>query len=150
MEVNKRKVDQLKSKVTNLTEKDGIIVPEDLDKDLKDIMAENTDEIMAKYGADSFEYIFWDQQKQAASQKRRCQIRWHPMMIRWCLHLKFISSSAYDALRSSGIVILPSERTLRDYSNWMPAKPGFSADVDGQLMKEAKITEIPEYKSMYV
>ena len=40
--------------------------------------------------------------------------------------------------------ILPLEHTLRDYSNWMPAKPGFS--VDRQLMKEAEITEIPEYK----
>lgn len=66
-------------------------------------------------------------------------------MASYDLHLKFISSSAYDALRSSGI-ILPSERTLRDYSNWMPAKPGFSADVDRQLMKEVKIAEIPEYK----
>ena len=28
----------------------------------------------------------------------------------------------------------------------MPAKPGFTPDVDRQLMKEAKIDEIPEYK----
>ena len=68
------------------------------------------------------------------------------MVIRWCLHLKFISSAAYDALRSSGIIMLPSERTIRDYSNWMPAKPGFTAEVDMQLMKEAKINEIPEYQ----
>ena len=77
-------------------------------------MMDNTDEIMKKYGADSFEYTFWQQQKEAASQKQRCQIRWHPMIIYWCLHLKFMSSSDYDAFRSSGIVILPSECTLRD------------------------------------
>ena len=77
-------------------------------------MMDDTDEIMKKYGADSFEYIFWQQQKEAASQKQRCQIRWHPMIICWCLQLKFMSSSGYDAFRSSGIVILPSERTLRD------------------------------------
>ena len=146
MEANKRKVDQLKAKVTTLTERDGIVVDENLDKDLREIMTDNTDEILKKYRADSFEYVFWEQQKEAASQKQRCQIRWHPMMVRWCLHLKFISSSAYDALRSSGIIILPSECKLRNYSNWMPAKPGFSADVDRQLMKEAKIAEIPEYK----
>ena len=86
--------------------------------------------------------VFWELQKEATSQKQRCQIRWHPI-IHWCL--KFISSSAYDALRSSGIIILPSKCMLRDYSNWMTAKPGprFSADVDRQLMKEAKIAEIP-------
>ena len=91
-------------------------------------------------------YIFWQQQKKAASKKHKHQIRLHPMMVRWCLHLKFISSSAYDASRSSGVIILPSERTLRDYNNWMPAKPGFTADVDRQLIKESKIDEIPEYK----
>ena len=147
MEANKRKVEQLKAKVTKMTKRDGILIDEDLDKDLREIMMDpdNTDEIMRKYGADSFECVLWQQQKEAASQKQRSQIRWHPMLIRWCLHLIFISSSAYDALRSSGIIILPSERTLRDYSNWMPAKPGFTPDVDRQLMKEAKIDEIPEY-----
>ena len=43
MEANKRKVDQLKDKVTTLTEKDGIVVDEDLDKE---IMTDNTDEIL--------------------------------------------------------------------------------------------------------
>ena len=36
MEANKRKVEQLKNKVTKVTERDGIIVDEDLDKDLRD------------------------------------------------------------------------------------------------------------------
>ena len=56
MEANKRKVELLKAKVTTLTERDGI-VDEDLDKDLREIMTDNTDEILKKYGADSFEYF---------------------------------------------------------------------------------------------
>ena len=39
---------------------------------------------------------------------------------------------------------MPSERTLRDYIDWMLAKPGFSAD--RHIMKEAKIAETPDYK----
>ena len=40
------------------------------------------------------------------------QVRWHPAMTTWCLHLNFLSSSAYHALRSSGVIKIPSKRTL--------------------------------------
>lgn len=89
----------------------------------------------------SFKRIFWDQQLEAANTKDRKQIRWHPAIIKWCLHLKFISSGAYHALQETGIITLRSERTLRDYTHWMPAKVGFMPEVDTQLVKEANISE---------
>ena len=49
-------------------------------------------------------------------------MKWHPLMIRLCLHLKYYSSTAYDILRD--VVHLPSLRTLRDYSNCVKTKPG--------------------------
>ena len=58
MEASKRKVELLKSKVAKLTERDGITVGEDLDKDLREIMIDKEDEIMKKYGANSFQHIF--------------------------------------------------------------------------------------------
>ena len=61
--------------------------------------------------------------------------------MKWCLHLKFISSGAYHALRKSGMITLPSERTLCDYTHWMPAKIGFMPEVDTQLVKEVNISE---------
>ena len=67
--------------------------------------------------------------------------RRHPAIIKWCLHLKFISSSACHASQESGIVTLTSERTLRDYTHWMPTKVGFMSGVDTQLVKEANISE---------
>ena len=38
------------------------------------------------------------------------------MIIRWCLHLRMLSGSAYDALRH--VLVLPSDRTLRDYTHY--------------------------------
>ena len=35
-------------------------------------------------------------------------------LCRWCLYLRHLSSSAYELLRDSGVVKLPSQRTLRD------------------------------------
>ena len=66
------------------------------------------------------------------------QMRWHPMMIKWCMNLRMLSSSCYDALRSTRVLKLPSERTLQDYTHIVKAKPGLQ-DVDEQLMKEAKL-----------
>ena len=60
-------------------------------------------------------------------------------MIKWCLNLKLLSSSAYHSLKTSGILVLPSERTLRDYTHWMRSDAGFSDSVDEQLLKEVGI-----------
>ena len=62
-------------------------------------------------------------------------------MVKWCLHPKFISSGPYHALRSAGLLTLPSERTLRDYTHWTTAGVGFLTEVDAQIVKEANIVE---------
>ena len=60
---------------------------------------------------------------------------WHPGIIKWCLYLRYQSSKAYETVRSSGVIKLPSQRTLRDYSHCVSSEPGFSIDVDLLLMK---------------
>ena len=61
-------------------------------------------------------------------------IRWHPAIIRWCLYLHHRSSGAYSTLRNSGVLKLPSERTLRDYRHFASATVGFTKDNDQQLL----------------
>ena len=100
-----------------------------------------TDRVHEEYPKGSFKRVFWDQQLEASKGKDSRQIRWHPAMIKWCLHLKFISSGAYHALRNAGVITLPSERTLRDYTHWIRAGVGFLPEVDAQLVKEPNILE---------
>lgn len=59
-------------------------------------------------------------------------------MIRWCLHLKLISTAAYSSLRSSGLLKLPSERTLRDYIQVVKSLPGLQDDSDQLFDEEVK------------
>ena len=68
------------------------------------------------------------------------------MIIKWCLHLKMISSAAYHAMRSSGFIKLPSERTLRDYTHLIKAATGIQPEVSVQLMKEAKVKDLEEWQ----
>ena len=63
---------------------------------------------------------------------------------RWCLYLRHLSSSAYEVLRNSGVLVLPSQRTLRDYTYYTESAPGFSLDVDTEIMDTASIQSCPE------
>ena len=72
-------------------------------------------------------------------------MRWHPLMIRWCLYLQHLSNKAYDTLRASGCVHLPSQRTLRDYSHCYESGTGFSDTVDEQILRAAKLSTSPDF-----
>ena len=88
--------------------------------------------------------LFWEQQQKACSLKDRRSMKWDPLMIRWCLYLRHLSSGAYETLRLSKAVVLPSQRTLRDYTHLTMASTGFSTDVDTQLIKMANLSSCPE------
>ena len=110
-------------------------------------MEENDDSIKKQFPDGTFRRLFWGQQKKAAGVSNPKQMRWHPMMIRWCLNLKLLSSAEYhDGLRSSGFITLPSERTLQDYMHYMKSSTGFQADVEQMLAEEAKLSEVPAWK----
>ena len=141
LDVKNKEIKRLQDKISYLTKQNGILLESNLESDFKDIMNEMTNKVHTEYPEGSFNRIFWDQQLKAANIKDRKQIRWHPAIIKWYLHLKFISSGAYHALQESGMITLPSERTFRDYTHWMPAKVGFMPEVDTQLVKEANISE---------
>ena len=60
------------------------------------------------------------------------------------------SSKAYETLRDSGCIHLPSQRTLRDYTNCVKASAGFSIEVNRQLMQVAHLTSCPDYEKLVV
>lgn len=81
---------------------------------------------------------------QAASLNDARQMRWDLIMVRWCLYLRHLSSSAYDMTRETGTIKLPSQRTLRDYTYHTKAVVGFSNEVDWYLSSAAKLPSCME------
>ena len=68
--------------------------------------------------------LMWEEQQ------KLCQVtpmarRYHPQFIRFCLSIQAKSSSAYDEL--SEMLILPSQRCLRNYKHAFAPKPGLTA-----------------------
>ena len=63
------------------------------------------------------------------------------MIIKFCLLIAAKSPSAYEALRfdikkGSGILVLPSQRTLRDYRNYICPKRGFNPEIVQELRRK--------------
>ena len=57
-----------------------------------------------------------------------------------------ISSAAYHAMRTSGFIRLPSERTLRDHTHYFKNQPGFLPELNQQVQKESSIDSLSESK----
>ena len=142
----RREADKLKKRIEELTAAQGVVLDETSQNDLVNIMKHNHANIHQQFPEGTFQRIFWDQQLQAAKVGNLRQIRWHPCMIKWCLNLRLISSAAYHAMRSSGFITLPSERTLRDYTNYIKGKLGFQQQVLEMLQRESNIDSLPESK----
>ena len=85
----------------------GITLSHDLSNDVK-IMNENQSKFTP------FVKLFWEQQK-AAFKKFPKAVRYHPMIVCFCILLASKSPSAYDEIRDSNILVLPIRRTLQDY-----------------------------------
>ena len=132
---------KLKKLVADRLESDGVCLEDDMQDDFGEILNEMTDEIRCSNPEDSLKRIFWDHQLEALQGKNPRQMRWHHAVIQMCLHLKFKSSSAYRSLRESGVITLPCERTLFDYSHWSKRTSGFSEILNKQWQKEADIID---------
>ena len=144
-----RQVGRLQVCLAEATEAVGEVVAPDTHKSLQSIMTENESSVYENFPPDSFGRIFWDQQKKAAKVSSS-GMRWHPLIIKWCIHLRHLSSGCYEALRKTGCLSLPSQRTLRDYTHFAKAISGFSTAVDKQLIEAAEIATCPEWKKCVV
>ena len=89
-----------------------------------------------------FMKLFWEEQ-QKYLQSSKSGIRYHPMVIKFCLLLASKSPAAYEALRfneksQSGVLVLPSQRTLRSYKNYIRPKQGFNKEIIEELSEKIK------------
>ena len=119
-------------------ERDGISVEPLVQDDLAQIAMSAENAVQKECPDGSLKKLFWNQQVEAL-RKNPKQMRWHPAFIRWCLYIRLKSSGAYTALRDSGVLRLPSERTLFDYTHWTRAAAGFHETLDVQLIAEANV-----------
>ena len=129
-------VEKLKRQLSHAI-KQGVTLRPDESADLASIMSETDKEVKESFSdPNCFQRLLWEQQQKYNSLKDKRGMRWHPMIIKWCIYLKGRSSGTYDALCNSGFISLPSERTLYDYTNITTKGTGYKVDVTDMLYKE--------------
>ena len=102
----------LKSEIQNLQNKiskSSMKVDDGLNADLIKIMSN-----AEKSEVSPFMKLFWEEQKNVSC---KTSIRYHPMIIRYCLALQAKSAAAYNEIRydektRTGFVVLPSQRRI--------------------------------------
>lgn len=106
--------------------KSNIEVDHELSNDFTRILDENDENVTP------FMNLFWQQQKKLFSSSKT-GVRYHPMIIRFCLSLAAKSPSCYEELRNSRVLVLPSQRRLKDYRNAIRPQRGFQEEVVKEL-----------------
>ena len=81
----------------------GVDVDDTTHEGLMDIVKQQGDLLLPP---NSFQELFWKQQKEAAAKSDSRCMRWHPLMIRWCLYIHHRSSGAYQVSTYSLVVYL--------------------------------------------
>ena len=128
-----------------------------LDSDSKKVSSELSSDFQKLFSqcnekeVPSFMKLFWDEQQKYISSSSPTSIRYHPMIIKFCLTLAAKSSSAYKDLRYDGttgaaILVLPGLRTLRDYKNYIRPTRRFNPEFINELAKNTvSSSEIERY-----
>ena len=130
----------LKAVVTRLREKIQHMIDEQ-GTELCEDDADDMIKIMDSCKPTSFteaQSLFWQQQLEYNQAKNKRTMRWHPMIIKWCLYLHSRSSKSYENIRKAGFINLPSQRTLYDYSHYLPSDLGFQPQVFADLVGVAE------------
>ena len=88
-----------------------------------------------------FMKLFWKEQQKNISSSSPTSIRYHPMTIKFCLNLAAKLSSAYkdlqyDSTAGTGILVLPSLRTLRDHKTYIRPTRGFNPELINELARK--------------
>ena len=139
----------MKSRENKIVEKNDTEIHNDTTTiDVSDTLHSNLVEILktnSHPNTNSFGKVFWQEQLKNLEATPNGR-RWHPLIIKWCLYLHHMSSGAYKILQKSNCLVLPSDRTLRDYTHFINNKPGFSTEIDHQLIEETKLTSLKDHE----
>ena len=139
-----KKVSNMAIKIKKLIQEEGVIVTEEESSLFKDIITSNTPE----FEEFSPQELLWNQQKEQAGKSNSRGMRWHPLIIRWCLSIYYTSPAAYRQMSSKKLNFLKLHHvnTLRKYGQFTNPCSGFNPDIINRLMIDAKVDTLKDFQ----
>ena len=106
---------RLKQKISDAAERAEVVVDEELHNDLITIATNNASVVEKEVSGNSFHQMFWQQQVEAASKNDSRSMRWHPLMIHFCLFLQHRYMCKYIACCDVIIMLLVCHTDLVEH-----------------------------------
>ncbi|XP_034245499.1 uncharacterized protein LOC117647711 [Thrips palmi] len=135
----KKTIYRLQARMQELIEQQSVLIDHSLAADLEEILNNAT--------LTPAQSIFLQQQIKASQVKNACGMRWHPTMIRFALSIHLTSPAAYEMMRQTGMIKLPSSSTLFEYSHVKPAEEGIDKEALHSIAQ--KVQKFPEKHKKY-
>ena len=140
----KRELKKIKSDISRETNKHGVTLDVSQNEEFESIMDAHNAQVEKEFQEDknSPNLLLWKQHMINSKNKSAKQNRWHPLVIKWCIALQYKSSAAYEFIRNSGVISMPSKSTLRRYSHFTDPEPGYNEPVIRRLLEDMKMNEL--------
>jgi hypothetical protein len=134
-------VDETKNMKSSLPEiNNAIQLGEDDHKDMEQIFYM----VMSLGVPENFKFLLEAQLKNCQSMDIRRR-RWDPKVISVCLSIFLRSPQAYEDIKTSGMLLLPSKRLPQYYKNSITQTPSFNKDNILWMKKEAEKQKISDF-----
>ena len=82
----------MEAKVKKLLNDQAVPLQDDDAADIVHLIADVSPVVKEKFAEDSPQKVFWEEQVKYNSLKDKRQMRWHPLIIRFGLNLKYLSN----------------------------------------------------------
>ncbi len=125
----RRRIRLLRERYEKRLTSNGVSIGKKRHAELAAILTQLSD----RYESNDFRKIFIEEQLKASARKTTNGYKWHPAMIKFALYMHNKSPGAYNAMRH--ILLLPSQRLLRDYSKEMSSKPGLRQPIPEEILR---------------
>lgn len=135
---------KLHGKIKKLIDKEGVDVDSENGNILRNILETNQPSLEEG----SPQWLLWQQQLEQASKKDNHTVRWHPLIIRWCLSIYHTSPAAYKQIssRRNKFLVLPHVNTLMKYLNFTESQTGFNPDIIERLVIDSDLADLDGFQ----
>ena len=143
----KHKVQRLQAKLDKMISDEAVDLSPEQGTLMSKLAKENQSKVTERWAENSPQRLLWEQQVKRNSVKGPGGMRWHPTIIRWCLSMYIKSPAAYKQLADSEFLYLPSQSTLKTYSNFTDNMPGVNPEIIKILIKEFNLPNAPAFQT---
>ena len=136
-----QRVSDLEMTLRQIIVREGETLSPKQNEDIESLVENCQNDFEQAFPENSFQCCFWEQQLRYNRLSSKSGMRWHPLIIRWCLYIRSVLRQFLN---------LPSQCTLYDYSHYTEHGTGFQEKVTEQFVSECSKNSNDNECSHYV